>query len=437
MLQERRTFDIELGALGLREYEVASPEPPPTLGFEFDVHYGFLPEVLADAGVPSLTHKQKVTNHTWAADLFKVTVDGTRLEIATKPFTADDAGKKELDTAVTNVKAFVEKLKKGCKKAKPKAIAVKIGGKPVSGKPRPFVLPDTAVTNLPVIRLPVNRKFHPSNCTVWASPQATVAVRLSKVDELVSAIRSSQGKGPGKALTGDGDSKRRRMGVRSDALFYASARVNMLFAELATQSKPLTLKDGTVVDASTLSEDLLGFLILLVMYLRTSELTYDHRAGQDDEWFAKAYLPLNVKAPFSAIFRELLSKQDQAIFREIFADKTERGRLFGLAKNKGTATGSEGSNKLFPAGPNGAVHAHQESALGGAVTWDDLVEHTLDSTHRSWGDVLLPQGSTAIGLDKTKPRVAIEMRRIGFDAVFASQWPALMGDLFALAKKLG
>jgi hypothetical protein len=71
--------------------------------------------------------------------------------------------------------------------------------------------PDSAVAG--------SNKFDPTNCTVWAAPQVTLTIRLSKIGALVSAIKDTEGKGPGIARTADNDAKIWRMGLRSEALY--------------------------------------------------------------------------------------------------------------------------------------------------------------------------------------------------------------------------
>jgi hypothetical protein len=82
------------------------------------------------------------------------------------------------------------------------------------------------------------------------------------------------------------------------------------------------------------------------------------------------------------------------------------------------------------------IHESQKGVFGSAPTWNDLVAHTLDSTHKGWGDRLLVGFSKKIDLSRTKPRVALELRRIGFDAVFAGQWPALMRQVAGMVERL-
>ena len=99
--------------------------------------------------------------------------------------------------------------------------------------------------------------------------------------------------------------------------------------------------------------------------------------------------------------------------------------------------------KLLPAGPRGEVHKRQQAEFGTVPTWDDLVEHTLNPTHNNWGHrVLVSQTGpgqwnfTDFFLNQTRPRIALELRRIGFAPVLAKDWTPLMGSLFQLTQKL-
>jgi hypothetical protein len=294
---------------------------------------------------------------------------------------------------------------------------------------------------MPIVKLPLKKKFDAA-CGVWASPQATVTLPLAKVSALVSAIKRSEGTGVGVALTG---SRNQRMGVRSEAIYRAQAAVVALRKQLIqSKLKVRALKDKPL-DAASFSDALTGFLILLASYLITSELPYRFvKSGDkpyDYEQFAKAYLPLNVKTPFPQVFSFLLSTQEQNIFRELFADGTARTRLFALAKPGATA--ADGSRKLFPTGPKvsgmDSVHTHQDlepAFRGSALTWDDLIDHTLDHTHKGLGSRLLVRLSNPITIDKTNPRVALEMRRIGFASVFDNQWPGLVRSILKVVRGL-
>jgi hypothetical protein len=442
-MQERIGFEREISTLlgegrrgPVRQYDIsAQVSHPQTIGFEFDVHYGFVEEVITNAGRPSPADGDVVTTHTWGTDFFKVKRDGPRLEIATKPFTTDKPGGAEIEKCLTNIGKFVEALKKGCANAKEKSITV--AG--VTGKPHPFPLPFALDPLLPIVKLPLGGKFD-RDCRVWASPQATITLPIWKVSSLVTEIRNSQGKGVGVALTGNND---QRMGVRSEAIYRAQAAVVAVKKKLIKDNLLVKALGNKPLDDKTFSDRLSGFLILLASYLITSELPYRFedtapKRLRDYEPFAKAYLPLNVKAPFPDIFAELLFPEDQFIFREVFADGAARKRLFSLARpGAGLA---DGSRKLFPTGPkelgNDSVHVRQALEFGSAPTWDDLVEHTLDQSHKTWGSRLLVPISHQIPLDKTRPRFAVEMRRIGWTSVFSSQWPGLVARVLKLARKL-
>lgn len=425
-MHERHRFERELADLEGRDYywfpRFPPPRPPATIGFEFDVHYGLVGEVLAAAGQPMPANNSLITDHNDAADGFRVKRDGPRLEIATKPFTLNTAGKTEIEDTKKNIAKFVADLESGCGGAAEQAIAVP----GVSGNPRPFTLTRTVVPGLPLVKLPFAGKF-PKDCAAWASPQATVTIPLSRVGALIQAIKSTEGKGPGVALTGGSGT---RMGVRSLAAYKAKAAVDGIWRALLRGNPGIT-------------EDLRGFLILLAMYLWTGELPYRipsgaARKGDDYEPFAKAYLPLNVKAPFSVIFRELLTDVERRVFREHFAEGAARIGMFRLVRRG--ATLADGSRLLFPPGPKegveDSVHRRQRAAFTTAPTWDDLLAHTLDSTHRGWGDRLLAPLSKIIPLSITKPRVAIELRRIGWASVFARQWPGMIDRIVRMTERL-
>ncbi|MFB9991365.1 hypothetical protein ACFFLM_05160 [Deinococcus oregonensis] len=394
--------------------------PPPTLGFEFDVHYGLIREVVDAAGKTMPAIGAQVTSHSDATDGFRVKRDGPRLEIATRPFPVNDAGAKELAATTAGILTFARELGAGCKAAKAQAITVP----GVVGQPRPFTHPKSLTAGLPLVRLPVRQQFDPSNCTVWASPQATLTIPLSSVNALVNEIRDSLK--VGMALTGGATT---RMGLQSEALFRAQRA-----------QPPLSLSDGRVVNTSAFTESLTGFLILLASYLWTSELPHHFAEPKprDYEPFAKAYLPVNVKAPFSEVFAKLLSADEQLLFREVFALGAARARLFGLARRGAGA--ADGTRFLFPPGRQelgeASVHRRQKAEFGTVPTWDDLVEHTLNSGHNGWGDRLMVPLSKKIDISKTFPRVALELRRIGFAAMFDRDWERLMKRVFKLVAKL-
>jgi hypothetical protein len=431
----RHRFENELRDLQLREFQVAPAAKPATVGFEFDVHYGLIEEVVTDAGKTMPANGSDLTDHKDATDGFRVKLDGPRLEIATKPFTVDASGAADRVKVAGRIEKLANELLKGCRDAKEKNIVVTgLDGNPVRGKPRPFVHSRTLVKDLPLAKLIVRGKF--TNCSVWGSPQATVTVPLSKVGALVTEIFKSEGKGPGVAMTGSARA-RDRMGVRSDAIYKAKAAVEKSRKAILAAKPPMKLSDGTVVDAKAFTENVSGLLILMVSYLWTSELTYDPKG--DYEPFAKAYLPVNVKAPFSKICSTLLTTTELNVFKELFASKTARVRLFQMVI-PGITAAAGGSRKLFPPGPeeNGldSVHERQKAEFGSVPTWNDFLDHTLDPTHKSWGDRLLVPLSKPIDLGKTKPRVPLELRRFGFTSVDHGLWKEMMRRVFDMVKRL-
>jgi len=385
----------------------------PTVGFEFDVHYGLIPDLLPP-GVSMPLDKTVMSTHSKLVEGFEVQLDGQRLEINTKPFESTADGEKELRQMAARIDTFAAELNSGCRNAS----EVPVAG--ISGAARPFLHPRMTMR---IAKLPVRGGF--DNCEVWAAPQATLTVRLSKIATLVDRIRASEGKGAGVALTGGSGS---RMGLRSEAIYRA-------YREVKRARR-----------ASAFSADLEGFLILLASYLWTSELPYrfpapDERArpGEDYEPFGKAYLPVNVKTPLSQVFRSLLDAGDQKAFRDHFADGDARVNLFRLARPSG-ATLADGDRAFLPPGRmvrgKPSVHEQQKDEFGVVPTWNDVVEHTLDSTHRRWGDRLLVPGSTPLDVSKTSPRVLLELRRVGFTTVKQSTWKGFMLRMLSLTDEL-
>jgi hypothetical protein len=437
---DRRTLEREFRELGVREFQLAPPGNDPTVGFEFDVHYGLIKTVIEDAGLTMPADGAQITDHTEGSDGFRVKREGagpalSRIEIATKPLRAVPGGKADLDQTIANVLKFTRELRDGCGKAKQKSIVVENNsGGNVSGKPKPFTHPKTTPSGLPLARLPFKNRFDPSNCTVWAAPQATVTVPLARIGALIAEIQKTEGQRAGVALTGP---KTARMGLRSEALYRAKAAVERTRREVLALSPKLKLSDGAEVNDATFSASLSGLLMLLASYLWTSELTYDF-ASRDYEPFGKAYLPINVKAPFHEICANLLTATERRMFHEVFAQGAARERLFRLARPG--ATVADGTRKLLPPGPKelglDSVHERQKDAFGSVPTWDDLVAHTLDPTHKGWGSRLIVPLSKKIDLARTKPGVALELRRIGFNAVFASDWANLMRGIVALSRRL-
>lgn len=404
-----------------------------TVGFEFDIHFGLLEDILTSQSLSMPPDKTTLTTHKDSTDGFVVKLDGPRFEAATKPFSVDDSGFKELEKTIKNLKAFTKELQDGCKSGTPTRVTGFDGNARVFSYPKMVI----SLAGFPITKLPVSKKFSP-NCSVWASPQTTVAIPLLKVGLLVEYIKKSEGKASGMALTGDAS---HRMGLRSEALYKAKFQVDKHRKGILSKTPKLKLSNGKEIDSTIYSETVRGFLILLVSYLWTSELPYHFidPNPKDYEPFAKAFLPINVKAPFPDIFKKLLNDDEKLLFKELFAkDKATRVNLFRLVK--ASAVEDDGKNNLFPKGRKelgkDSVHARQEAEFGSILTWDDLIDHTLDSSHKGLGSRLLVPSSNPIELDKTSPNVALELRRIGFRAMFDSDWKRFMEHIFSLIKKI-
>jgi hypothetical protein len=56
--------------------------------------------------------------------------------------------------------------------------------------------------------------------------------------------------------------------------------------------------------------------------------------------------------------------------------------------------------------------------------------------HQKGEEILLASLSSKIDWDRTKPLIAVEMRRIGFAPVAFDKWLSLMQRIFALAHKV-
>ena len=183
--QEQFGFGSGLGAV-----------PPPKVGFEFDVHFGFTKEVVEGTLSPVWTPYTMpalgdvVSTHTEAKDGFKITADGRRIEIATKPFEVSKAGRSEMEEVITRVMAVADNLSEGHRTSTDTGKVVP----GVNGRPRAFTLPYLWPERIPISRLPVGvtkrrggrlvRELEfESDESVWASPQATINVRLRNVPE--------------------------------------------------------------------------------------------------------------------------------------------------------------------------------------------------------------------------------------------------------------
>jgi V8-like Glu-specific endopeptidase len=432
--------------IGPRCYKVeANTSGPPSIGFEFDLSYGAskqCPPLKPDRhdaawldSVYSLEGKN-ITTHRIRNEGFRLEGDGNRIEIATKPFELSAAGRKEMKTVVKAILELVVDFRKRCRDA---PLDTSQGYPATIGAPRHFTPPylEAGIGCIfPLAFDPRKSSYYRDSCSVAASPQATFSLPLAKVDVLVTLISKSETrkrKGEarkvevaGRALSGPPGE---RQGDRSIALYHAQQVVNESRRRHLTAKTQLS--DGSVVTEANYSATLQGLLILMVSYLRTSELTYDAR----DDWeiFAKGYLPLNVKNPFRLLFDDL-TPAEKRVFRELYA--SPRTNLWRLAKEG--ATSADGNNKLFPA----RVWAHQGCWFNPVPTWDDLVEKTITNTRLLRNqfctgkekkgedvscEVLFAPLSRILPYERGSRRVAVEMRRLGFNWVFSHSFKSKKG----------
>jgi hypothetical protein len=447
------TLDLE--HLGILEYDIPAPLSSPTLGFELDLNFGFEAKVATalgkspPAGFQWPNQYLRVTNHEWKdsfnklKDGFVVTMDAVRMEIATAPFHIDDDA--TFNTIVKNVTRFGQELS-DAKKIRTSLKIPAVGGHPIT-----FELPGTVV-NKPHATIPGDRELatyheasvplvihrlsgaYPTSTALWSSPQATVTLPLAQFGRLVWEIHRTKGGPPGEAFTGrDTD----RLGVRDDLAWLALVRA------MADRRKKLgtTLSDGTKVTDADFTRSITSLVTILVMYMLTSIKNDEHDRDQKQESFAKGSLPLNVKTPFWQIHKFALTDRERFVFHELYTDTGKRENLFVLASG---TTSRNGARKLFPA----YTHRDAERFLDTSPTWSRLVDAlvkeipvivTKENTvgkkgHRKGDEILIAPLSSKIDWDKTKPRIAVEMRRLGFAPVSFSKWPGLMQRLRSLAQ---
>ena len=349
-----------------------------------------------------------------------------------------------MQKVLTAVLAFANDLSHACRGAKLSSTS-----SPANvGTPRWFAPAwlDGAAKHVVALGMGGGAAYFRAGCDVAAAPQATIAVPLASIDRLVTAIRDSERLGvPGLALSGPAG---RRQGVRSQALYDAQRAVNRSRnRHLGAGKAP----DGTPVTKVSFSPALQGLLILMVSYLRTSELAY---TGKDYEQVAKAYLPLNVKQPFRLLFDDL-TDQEKKVFHALYG--SPRTNLFALANTGGTADASDGSKALFP----DRVKAHQQTRFTPVPTWDEFIDKTVNNValERTVSPVGTPKRGEALGcellfapLSRIIPyelgsrRVIVEMRRLGFNWVHANPgkvdggsrpgWMTMATRIFDLARRL-
>jgi monoamine oxidase len=414
---------------------------PATIGFEFDLNVGLNSDVftarVADmpSGAVMPVEHEIVTDHLETdgsgklVDGFAVKVDGSRLEIATTPITVDDDA--TFDAVVKNVLAFAKELEAERAKVKPDA-AITVSD--IAGHPVHFIHSRTKISKLPLViaaRGGSATLKWPDDKGVWAAPQATVTIPLARVGDLIDAIDKSVGEGLGKALSGDSSL---RLGVRSDIVVKAKRRVLAdRRARMGTE-----LSDKSKVKAADYTDQLAGLLMLMTSYMLCGEIL----DSRDYEQFAKSYLPINVKAPFRDLFRDQLTARERQVFKELYFDN--RANFFALAKDK--ATKSDEDNELFPPKARGDIDRFHSTR----PTWGTLLDNTFKDValkvtrantvrkkkHAVGDEVLWAPLSSIIPFSVTKPRVALELRRIGFDAHADGFWGALMKNVRKLVRSL-
>lgn len=447
--------NLDFEHLGILDFQVGPPVSSATLGFEFDLNYGFEKAVTTALGkLPPIGFEWpnsylKVTNHEWKDSLnqlkdgFVVTMDAVRMEIATTPFHIDDD--LTFSTIMKNVTQFGHELIQANKKP----TNIKVSN--FQGQPILFEHPRTVV-NKPDSTIPGDRELaiykdalvplvihrvkgvYPTRMELWASPQATLTLPLSEVGKLIWEIHRTKGGIAGEAFTGPDTA---RLGLRDDLAWLALKRA------MADRKKKLgtLLSDGTTVTEADFTRSITCLVTILLMYMLTS-IKKDKR---DPEWedFAKGSLPLNVKTPLWQIHKFALSDREKFVFHELYTDSGKRENLYILASG---TSGNNGSRKLFP----DYTHWDLERFHANLPTWDSLVDSlvkdqpikvTKDNKiakkgHRKGDEILIAPLSSKLDWSKTQPRIAVEMRRIGFKRVPFAKWPELMRRLRVLAQKV-
>jgi subtilisin family serine protease len=417
--------------------------PKATFGFEFDLNVGLSRDVFdartADmpAGATFPLNHDKITDHQEKdasgalSDGFDVKVDGPRLEIATFPIEVGDDT--TFKTVVKNVVDFARELE-AARAAATADRSITVTG--ISGHPVRFRHSRTVISKLPLVIAPrgstATLKW-PGDRGVWAAPQATITILLDHVGDLIDAIAKTVGTGLGTALSG---SRSQRLGVRSDIVVTAKRRV---LANRAAKIGVELAADKSKVTEADFSPALSGLLMLMTSYMLAGEII----DSNDYELFAKSYLPINVKAPFRDLFRGALTAREQLVFKGLYHTAPEN--FFALAKDGATAADKD--NELFPdkvRGPDlDRFHAHR-------LTWGMLLDCTVNDSplkvtktnsvrkkkHALGDEVLWAPLSSIIPFAVTKPRVALELRRIGFAAHPVRVWEPLMKTVRDLATTL-
>ena len=364
IMKERYGLERELEALGVRSPSPASggASPPsgaaptsPTLGFEFDLNYGFEEEVANKKGPLPKTgfwwpqEHLKATDHQWKddtgtklKDAFVVTMDAVRMEISTVPFHIENDI--EFNTVVHNVLVFGKELIDAYKARE----SFGISGVNKGEKPTTFFHPRTVLNKqekdssgnvkfpgdrdkaeyfpyfvpLVIVRVGDGKGgwVYPREKTeLKSSPQATITLPLSKFGDLVKEIHRTMGKEPGEAFTGR---KTDRLGLRDDLAYYAQKWA----IEDSKKMLGTMLSDGTVVTYVDYNPSITSVVTILVMYMLTGILKdkywdRDRRKfysrDQKKESFAKGSLPLNLKTPLWQIHKFALTPREKFVLHEL------------------------------------------------------------------------------------------------------------------------
>lgn len=407
--------------------------------FEFELSYGLEKLVGGEpVGVPFLTDRIDddvvVTTHRKGRDGFAVVMDGPRMEIETRRFGLEDRA--ELDRIRRAVVAFAEDLEARCRATPPRRIATtdRREGSLRGGRVRDFkhpMLADPDFVAFPIKNSRKQKTWFRQSCRIGASPQVNIDMPLASVMDLVTEIRQSQRGRRKIRLTGTSKS---RSGLRSDALYFAHDRVLKSFRQLARSGR---------VPSSALTKQLAGFMILLVQYLRTSEI----RPGPSDwEVFPKAYVPAVTHTHFEAMFSGILTPEERDIFLRFYGRPAVRQTLFDLALNRPGS--KDGTATLFP----NRTHGKQIAFFGVVLTWDDLVNSAIDPGspirlkpdrhgHRAIS-LPTPFATANRGTATTGPRsariegVRLELRRLGYRWWRPSEWEKLMDFCYEMAEDL-
>lgn len=443
----------ELEHLGVLEHQVPpAPAAAPTIGFEFDLNHGFEQKVV-DAmglgpppgwrwpfeGAPATDHVGRDAAGR-LADGFVVKMDAVRLEIATVPVRIDDDA--EFSALAANVVAFGRELQAAEKTLQRDTPVPGVQGRPLLlHHPRTVVnqadagAPGGLKTRREPVPLVIHRLFgrYPTATALWAAPQATLTLPLAEFGKLVWEIHRTMGAAPGVALTGPAGA---RLGLRDD-LAWKALKIAVAERKRRVGSR---LADGSVVTEAMFSRALTSALTILLMYMLTGTDVDPRDAGEP---YAKGSLPLNLKTPLWAVHRHALNDDERRLLRELYTGPDRRAALFALVPRRPPGSGT---TPLFPARTDGGLRV----VFDAPPTWDTLVDAFADEQpvrvtkanrlrkkgHKPGDEILIAPLSSKIDWDRTAPRIAVELRRIGFAPVGLAHWTGLMDRLRTLARRV-